>query len=546
MKKLVALLTALLIVLTGMVGCKGVDDGGELAEFKNRPNEVIVYFASNAYGQDWINEIARKYMTDHNTDTFINVKKTVTQTEELAKIESGISVGDLYMLDCHLEEKVFAYESIADVYDSYPIGETEKKISEKILPAYLGYYTNSGAGDYIMPKASIGIGYQFAYNKTVLDSILPDGYTLPRTTNELLELGTKIKDDAYLLINSFGDSSDYGKYMYNGWFAQLIGMEAYQNFRMGRYYDDATGKWLFNEEAPTYYEKQKEAIQEYVEILRNIYTLDNGYIHENSVDMTAMDAEAVFAGYGFGQNLKPGVFMINGSYVEQEMGWMLEEQKAVDNAQEIRMMQMPVASGIISRTPSISSDSELRTVIDYVDKVLMGESATKPEGVEDADIEIIKESRTISALYMAGGMVIPKAANNVEGAKDFIRYLASDEAAIIAARYTNGTNLLPFGKSVTEEELGFERTPFMKDCVEMEKKISNLCSSDSQEFKFTYVTKLAQLNGTGTTAYLRQFYTNKFNSTKDVVYQNSLNEVKTQWNRLVTEFKNQGGDTSND
>ena len=138
MKKLLALLIATMIVITGTVGCKA-DDKGALSQFKDRPNEVVVYYASNAYGGEWITKIAEEYMTKHNEDTYINVKKTVEQTSELAKIESGVAVGDLYLLDMHLEDKIFAYEDLSDVYDSYPIGETEKKLSEKIDPAYQNY-----------------------------------------------------------------------------------------------------------------------------------------------------------------------------------------------------------------------------------------------------------------------------------------------------------------------------------------------------------------------------------------------------------------------
>lgn len=544
MKKLLALLIATLIVFSGTVGCKA-NDNGALSQFKDRPNEVVVYYSSNAYGGDWLTKIAEKYMTTYNTDTYINVKKTVEQTSDLAKIESGVAVGDLYLLDMHLEDKIAYYEDLSDVYNSYPIGETEKKISEKLDPAYQNYYKNSGAYNYVMPKTSVFGGYNFAYNKTVLDNAFPDGYQLPRTTTEFVEFGDKLKDKAYLLVNSFSDSSDYGKYMYAAWFAQMIGYEAYENFRMGRYYDEAQGKYVFDESAPTYYEKQRENIKDFYDILASIYAKDAGYIHSNSIDMTAMDAEAVLAGYGYGKNLKPAAFMINGTYVEQEMGWMLEEQIAANNPQEIRMMQMPVASQIIKRTPSIETDTELRLVIDYVDKVLDGESATKPEGVTDADIEIVKEARSTCGLYMAGGMVIPKAANNKAGAKDFIRYLASDEAAVIAAQNTNGTDFLPFGKNVSEEELGTTRTAFMNDCIKIAKRTTKICSSDSQEYKFSYVTKIGIIYGNKTvSSYLADLYNGKALA-RDSFYQTSYDEISTSWSRLVEAFIGQGGITAN-
>ena len=118
-----------------------------------------------------------------------------------------------------------------------------------------------------MPKTSVFGGYNFAYNKTVLDSIFPNGYTLPRTTTEFIEFGNAIKDKAYLLVNSFGDSSDYGKYMNQAWFAQLIGYEAYENFRMGRYFDETQNKFVFDASAPTYYTKYINSIKNFYDIL---------------------------------------------------------------------------------------------------------------------------------------------------------------------------------------------------------------------------------------------------------------------------------------
>ena len=540
--KMLSIALAGLLATGSMVGCGGAT--GDLDAFKNRPNEVVVYYASNAYGKEWITEIAEKYMTDHNTDTYINLKKTVTQTEELAKVESGVAVGDLYLLDCHLEEKVFAYENIADVYDSYPIGETDKKVSEKLIDSYKTYFNNAGAENFIIPYSSVTGGYNFAYNKTLLDSLLPDGYTLPRTTDEFLELGNIIKNDAYLLLASFKDSSDYSTYMMKAWFTQLMGYENYEQFMQGRYWDETAEKYVFDEAKPTVYEANKVALEDFFDLIKSIYSIENGYLHDDWVAMDAMDVEAALAGFGFGQNAKPGVFLVNGSYLEQEMGWMLAEQEAADNKQEIRMMQMPVASDIIKRTPSIETDAELRMVIDYVDKVLAGESATKPETVEDADIEIIKEARSVCGAYMAGGMIIPKAAKNKAGAKDFIRYLASDEAAIIAAQNTNGINLLPFGKQVTDEELGFTRTDFMSDCMRISGAASNVISSDSQEYKFAYVTKFG-LSGNAFGGHILKFCNGTNTLTGKAFYQESYDVFAGKWERMITEFKSQGGNTAN-
>ena len=99
---------------------------------------------------------------------------------DLAKVESGVNCGDLYILGLHMEDGIAYYEDLSDVYNSYPIGEEgQKKIIEKVSQYSYEYYENSGAQNYIMPKGGSGAGTNYAYNKTVLDEIFPDGYTLP-------------------------------------------------------------------------------------------------------------------------------------------------------------------------------------------------------------------------------------------------------------------------------------------------------------------------------------------------------------------------------
>lgn len=541
MNKVFSIMVAGLLATGGLAGCS--EQGGVLSAFKNRPKEVVVYYAANGYGTQWITKIAEKYMTDHNEDTYINLKKTVTQSEDIAKVEAGVDVGDLYLMDFHMEDKTYAFENISDVYDSYPIGETEKKIGDKLDPAYKNYITQIGAQDYIMPYLGISGGYNFAYNKTLLDGLLPNGYTLPRTTQEFTELGDIIKDDAYLLNASFKDSSDWVLYMNSTWFAQLLGAEGYRQYMSGRYYDATQEKWVFDEAKPTVYEKNATAAEDYFNIMESIYNINNGYVHEDWVAMDAMDVEAAFAGFGFGQNSKLGAFLIHGVFLEQEMGWMLAEQEAMGNKQEIRMMRMPMASGIIKRTPSIESENELRTVIDYVDKVLDGETATKPEGVTDEDIAIIQEARGMCGMFMAGGMIVPKEAKNKAGAKDFMRYLASDEAAIIAAQNVNGINMLPFGKQVTDEELGFARSEFMKDCMKISNSTSMVVSSDSQEHKFAYIAKFGA--GTSMRTHLLTFLNGTNTLNGRTYYQQSYTAYESRWEMGVTAYKGQGGNTAN-
>lgn len=544
MKKLVSLIAAMVLALTALTGCN-TSNGGELGSYSDRPNEVVVVFAANAFGKDWITQVAKNYMDKHNSDTYVNVKQTVIQLEDLSKIEAGIATGDLYLLDCHTEEKIGYFEDISDVYESYPIGETEKTVREKLPDMYYDYFKSAGAEKYIMPKKSINGGFNFAYNKTVLDEFMPEGYSIPRTTDEFIAMGNALKGKAYLLVCSFGEAStEYSSYMLNAWFAQLLGYETYQNYMNGRYYDEATGKYIFDESAPTVYIKNKEAVKDYYSIIESIYSKENGYLHADTTAIGAMEGEAVLAGYGFGQNLTPAAFMVQGSYYEQEAGWMLEEKKAAGDEQEIGFMQIPIASAIIKRTPSIPNDNKLREVIDYVDKKLAGDTtAVAPSGVTAEDIAIIEDARQICGTYRADGMVVPKCASNKEGAKEFMRYLASDEAAVIAAKYTNGLNFLPFGKRVSEAELGFERSTFIKEANVVGDRATKVCSSDAQEYLFTYVNGFGV--GPGSPGLLTGLYNGKNSYTAESFYKKSYDYLVLRWKQFVEAYKTRGGSTAN-
>ena len=67
-KRTVALAFAALLAVGSLAGCSTEKVTG-LEDFKNRPKKVSVVYGANAYGKQWITDIAREYMTKHNQDT---------------------------------------------------------------------------------------------------------------------------------------------------------------------------------------------------------------------------------------------------------------------------------------------------------------------------------------------------------------------------------------------------------------------------------------------------------------------------------------------
>lgn len=528
------------VMCCGAFSACGSDEGGIDAQYKDRPNKVSVMYGVNAYGKEWITACAKDYMDNYNTDTYIDLKQTVVQTEEFSKIQSGISSRDLYLMDLHLEDGISAFADISDVYNSTALGETTL-IKDKVNKVLYAHKLLNGTQNYVMPYQDVAMGYSFSYNKTVLDETFPNGYTLPRTTDELFELGDRLKANkdkdgktkTYLLTCSFGDTNDYTSYCTNAWFAQIIGNEPYDNYFNGKYWDETQSKYVFDSSAATVISKNQTQWKDWWNIISKLSVKSNGYIYNDSSSMAFMDSLAQFAGFGFGKNSAKSAFMASGMFLENDMSFLLEEKKSTGDEQVIGIMKLPVASAVIKRTSTISNDAVLRNVIDYVDGVV----SEKPNGVSDADIETIREARNVGSSYMGGGMVIPKNASNIAGAKEFIRYLASDRASVIASKAVLGLPLLPYGKTPTEEELGFERTYFVNNVIDGGKNITKIVSSDCQEYTLSYYTDFGLVHPSYPT--IKAMF-NGTDGNVDTVYNAMYNYFNSRWGDMMTILQQAG------
>lgn len=548
-KKIMSVLLAASLGVTALAGCKSKPKDELAAEFGDRTNKVNVVYNSNAYGREWITEVAKAYMENHNSDTYIQLTQTLTSVEEASKIKSGISSGDLYMLDLHVEDLMDSLVDVSDVWDGYAIGEenneNKKKIKDKLSPMFANSADPGNTRKYIMPYQGATAGYGLVYNKTVLDEAFPDGYTLPRTTDEWFAMGDKLKkvnlasvdddkrDDAdrdvYLLVCSFGDGNEYLQYTLGPWFAQIVGFENYAQYCEGRYWNGEA--YVFDETKPTVYEKYKNELIAYQDIVRKLQTKSNGYVYADSDAVDYQYAARVVGGKGYRQNQSRAAFKVDGAYFEQE------SSAHVAKGTEMGYVKLPIASAMIGRLSTVNDDATLCAVIDYVD----GVTTEKPAGVSDDDILAVAEARGMIGVYLGGGMMIPKAAKNANGAKDFMRYLASDEAAIIAAKAMNGMELLPYGKTVTDEELGFARSKFLSDVSKWASMNKTLINGDN--FGFCYYADF-QLGTTDNTR-LKNIFTGSYNKTAAEWWQANYNEYNNKWQTMVTDYKKAGGNTAN-
>ena len=139
MKKLISLLMVLAITLGLCTGCGGKNNS-ILAEFKNRPNRVGIVYFNSGYGLDWLEQVAKEYMTNYDTETYIDIKPTVMATQERDKVISGMSTEDIYMLETHMEGLEKYICDLSHLYNQTALGEQtliKDKVDDNLYNLYL-------------------------------------------------------------------------------------------------------------------------------------------------------------------------------------------------------------------------------------------------------------------------------------------------------------------------------------------------------------------------------------------------------------------------
>ena len=205
--------------------------------------------------------------------------------------------------------------------------------------------------------------------------------------------------------------------------------------------------------------------------------------------------------------------------------------------QDVRMMKMPVMSAIIERTPSIKDDATLSAVIDYVD----GTTTELPAGVSEADVEIVKEARNMMVELVCREWVITKDAENKDDIKDFLAYLTSDKAQMLAAKESNGLPVLNYGYVPTTEDMGFELSEFSKSVQKLssEAVIVDFANFDKPLGRFVGLSWYKDKTSSGGTL-CENLYTKQALSTEEI-YQSTLDSFIATWADRVEQYYVQNG-----
>ena len=473
-----------ILATCGMTACGG--DGGQ---FENSETNAIVAMYYGGYGTTAMEKVAAAFNAEPE-----NVEKgyTVAISDQgggfiasgaTSKLETGKDNFDLMLTatisvynivdegadylagyDCALEDLT------QDVYELNVPGENVK-FKDKMLKQFYDYNTFKGK-QHSMTWASgpSGIAYRADFFKA-------NGWTIPRTTNEMIELAQTIVNAGYTPYIWSTDGS-YWYYSVLAWWRQLIDDQEFDDFWNGLDKNGELSAEAFKTNA------RLQAFQELEKILagpQGAYRTD-GHLHEKSGTLSANETQLAL----YDTNNKI-CMMANSDWLENEM----KQSEVQPGEVDIGLFKTPIISGIlkkfdettkkeVDRFETVKTEEQLRAVISSID-----EGKTSHDGVSAADFAALKKIRSYTGTEAQNHTAIVPAYANAKGvAKEFLRYLATDKAMQI---YYNETGtFLPFdNKGVTVDT----STTFRQDVYKMSQGAHYVSNFDSKNPLF-YKTKL--------------------------------------------------------
>lgn len=167
----------------------------------------------------------------------------------------------------------------------------------------------------------------------------------------------------------------------------------------------------------------KDGRYQALKVYETIITPDYVVSGSNSADHVSMQTQFIN---------ESCAMMVNGS-------WMANEMKSVAASDSFLTMKTPVISSITDKLTTVKKDSELCKLIDAIDAVTDGTAALEDYkngdsydidgmSVSAADWDYVYAARnTVGQNYSGHGAYIPAYSDAKEGAKEFLKYLYSDE-----------------------------------------------------------------------------------------------------------------------
>lgn len=439
-KKILTGAVALLFLGVYIFGWSGID-------IKLSANTIWISIIKGGYGTEYIKELAKAYQQIRpEADFYFEEKANLDVLVETSLKDERNNKRDLYYASSFGFQKYASgavtgesgnilLKDLTDLYDSNPYNEN-KTIREKYRAEFLPYTEYDGK-NYIMHWAHGPCG--LVYNKTLFEQ---NGWELPKTTDELIELTAKIKlanlktadnKKVYPFAWAGDNASNYWQYLSSVWWAQYQGEKGFEG--QGSYEDF----WEFEYDsslAEGYKVYEQEGRLKALEVMESLLRSRSNNYDPNAINWSHIDAQ---------QN-----FLLGRAAMIPTGDWMENEMKELQLYLEIGLMETPVISSLQTRLGLTDADWE--------------QALTTPGS--NADIDYAQ-----GLMYNVGinlEMVIPSYSDKIDLTYDFLRYMYSDEGMAIFLR-TSGSSL-PL-KFIDDSKIPDGMSGFVEDKLRIDEKV---------------------------------------------------------------------------
>lgn len=410
-KKILALTCVASMLAATVAGC-GKGDGSK--KEGNSSTDLKISYWNAGYGSEWLETVVEafeKKYPEYNVILNMSASNTSIMT---AYGQEDIDDTDLYMNVSRTDAEYL--EPLNDVIESTVEGEN-KTIGEKFTEEFreLGAYADGNY--YSLPYMGHSVS-AIVYNKEMFKEY---DLSLPRTTSELAVIADTLYAEEIPAFCHF-KGGDYWSRAYTVWYAQYEGYDYFYNnfFACTDEEGNSPSKEVLLKKDGRY-----KVLQAMESLITPQYVLagSNSKSHTN-IQTEFLNGEAAM--------------MVNGA-------WLSTEMESVGGLDKFGIMRIPVISSIVDKLDTVKTEGVLRKVITAVDTVIEGEKTAEDykqgndyviEGtiVSASDWERVYEARTMApGGYLGNTAYIPKYSTAKDAAKDFLRFMYSDEGAILLA-----------------------------------------------------------------------------------------------------------------
>lgn len=445
--KSLSMALAIVLIASCMTGC-GTKPGSENNSSGDATKIQVKYWLSGL-GSEWLDAVVEGF-----EEKYPQYDVVVESTSNKTAVTTAFGKEDIDETDLYLCTKMYNtdgyLEPLDDILESTIDGEA-KTIGEKFDDSYLilekeadGHYYNLTTGG-----SMVGIYYN---EKMFKDAGITQE---PRTTDELVVVCDTLYADGKKAFCHFKPVGYWEDYMADVFFTQYNGLDYVLNNFYGCTDEAGNSPSLdvFTKEDGRY-----EALKVFAQVVTPEYTMvgSNTYDHTTVQTMWLKEEAAM---------------MVTGS-------WLTSEMASVEGGENTVLMKTPVLSSLVDKLTTVKTEKDLRATITAIDNVTDGskDEAAYKQGenyvidgitVSAADWNYIRAARNTMATNASGNSAyIPKYADAKEGAKEFLKYMYSDEGYKLYANTLQQT--LPLTLSSGELDISGWTEPAKKQAKILE------------------------------------------------------------------------------